>query len=67
MQESIKSESGMLGALRKLSGSGNPRVKKAAKGALWKLEGEQRHQLKQSKVFSEYFQGQYKYSTSFNF
>ena len=44
----------MLGALRKLSESGNARVKKAAKGALWKLEGEQRHQLKQSKAFSEF-------------
>ena len=44
----------MLSALRKLSESGNARVKKAAKGALWKLEGEQRHQLKQSKAFSEF-------------
>ena len=46
----------MLNALRNLSESGNARVKKAAKGALWKLEGEQRHQLKQSKAFSEFLE-----------
>ena len=38
----------MVDALRKLAESANSRVKKAAKGALWKLEGEQKHHKKQS-------------------
>ena len=52
MQENIKKEPGMLGALRKLSESTNSRVKKAAKGALWKMEGEQKHQKKLSEYMA---------------
>ncbi len=38
----------MLGVLRKLSESTHSQVKKTAKGALWKLEGEENYQKKQS-------------------